>query len=43
MKVFFVDYAEKGDLFHFLKTNGGLGKKFSKIIFKKILGGYSIL
>ena len=36
---FVVDYAEKGDLFHFLKENGGLGEKFSKIIFKKILEG----
>ena len=36
---FVVDYAEKGDLFHFLYKNGGLGEKFSKIIFKKILEG----
>jgi serine/threonine protein kinase len=36
---FVVDYAEKGDIFNFLKTNGGLGEKYSKIIFKKILEG----
>ena len=36
---FVVDYAEKGDLLHYIKVNGGLGEKFGKILFKKILEG----
>ena len=36
---FVVDYTEKGDLYYYLKINGGLGEKFSKILFKKILEG----
>ena len=36
---FIVDYAEKGDLYYYLKINNGLGEKFSKILFKKILEG----
>ena len=41
---FIMDYAEKGDLLHYVKTNYGLyeekeKEKFCKIIFKKILEG----
>ena len=34
-----VDYAEKGDLFHYIVINRGLGEKFGKFLFKKILEG----
>jgi len=36
---FVVNYAEKGDLYHFVKINNGLGEKFGKIMFKKIVEG----
>ena len=34
-----VDYVEKGDLYHFVKINNGLGEQFGKIMFKKIVEG----
>ena len=34
-----VDYAEKGDLLHYIVINRGLGEKFGKLLFKKILEG----
>ena len=37
---FVIDYAEKGDLYHYVKaSNIGLGEKYGKILFKKILKG----
>ena len=36
---FVMDYAEKEDLLHYIKVNRGLGEKFGKILFKKILEG----
>ena len=37
---FVVDYAEKGDLLHYIKnSSNGFGEKYAKIIFKKILEG----
>ena len=34
-----MNYAEKGDLVIYTKVNDGLGEKFGKILFKKILKG----
>ena len=36
---FIEDYAENGDLFHYLYLKGGLGEEFGRLIFKKILEG----
>ena len=36
---FTMDYEEKGDLYHYVKINHGLGEKFGRYIFKKILKG----
>ena len=36
---FVINYAEKGDLYNYVKINNGLGEKFGKLIFKKILEG----
>ena len=34
-----MDFAEKGDLLHYIFINDGLGEKFGKFLFKKILEG----
>ena len=34
-----VDYAEKGDLLYYIYVNKGLGERFGKFLFKKILEG----
>ena len=36
---FIEDYAENGDLLHYLNLKGGLGEEYGRIIFKKILEG----
>ena len=36
---FVVDYAEKGDLLHYIRRNGGIGEKYGKLLFKKIVKG----
>ena len=36
---FVVDYAEKLDLYLYVKKNGGIGEKYGKLIFKKIVEG----
>ena len=36
---FTMDYAEKRDLYHYVKINHGLGEKFGRYVFKKVLEG----